>query len=256
MPLHAFAGSFKTVPLKLYMEAKTKSTNLKIVNTSEETLNLQLKSVKWTQNENGQDNYEPTKDILFFPKMLTIEKGDSQIVRVGYKGKQVITDEQTYRLFVKELPVAKPGEQVLKMALNIGLPVFIKPAEGTIKMSLEEAKLANDMLVVKIKNSGTSHFVVSKVHATGFDASGSESFKAEQPGWYVLPGISKYFSVKIPRDGCLNTSDIKILVDMMIKDKLTDDPLKTEMKVDTALCPKEVKEEEGKDPRKRYEKKK
>ncbi len=246
--LNAFAGSFKAVPVKLSLDSRTKTAVLKVINEGEDKLTIQVEAVSWKQDKDGKDIYEPTKDIVFFPKIFTIDKNEEKVLRVGYSGKKVESAERTYRLFLQELPVSKPGEVAIKMALRMGLPVFIKPAKEVKEGSVEKAELSQGNLLVRIKNSGNSHFIVSKIKATGQDESGKEAFSKEAAGWYVLSGGSRVFAVEVPKDDCLKAKEIKVEAEA---EKLA---MNGSLQVDKTLCadrPKETpkgpkKEKEGK----------
>jgi fimbrial chaperone protein len=208
-PAAALAGSFKAIPIKLFMDAKTKTAVLKIVNEGEEKVTVQLDAKKWTQDETGKDLYEETGDIIIFPKMADIQKGEERIIRVGYSGKPAAR-EQTYRIFAQELPVSKPGEMALKFALNLSIPLFIKPLKETTDWSVEVAGLSEESLKIKVKNSGNSHIVVSKFKAVGLDDAGKEAFSHDMAGWYTLPGSTRLFTLPIPYDDCLKAKTIRV----------------------------------------------
>jgi fimbrial chaperone protein len=208
-PVPVLAGSFKAIPIKLFMDAKSKTAVLKIVNEGEEKVTVQLDTKKWTQDETGKDLYEETADIIVFPKMADIQKGEERIIRVGFKGKPEAR-EQTYRIFAQELPVSKPGEMALKFALNLSIPLFIKPLKETTEWSVEAAGLSEESLKIKVKNSGNSHIIVSKFKAVGYDQSGKETFSKDMVGWYTLAGETRLYALPIPYEDCLKAKTIKV----------------------------------------------
>ncbi|HEY5599971.1 MAG TPA: fimbria/pilus periplasmic chaperone, partial [Candidatus Manganitrophaceae bacterium] len=173
-PRPLYAGSFKVVPIKLFLDAKTKTSAVTVTNNSNEKVTLQLEALEWSQNEKGEDFYAPTKEILFFPKIFSLEKNEEKIVRVGYQGPPSGGREKTYRLYFEELPVSKPGETAIKMALRIGVPIFITPLKELKEKAIENMEFYEGRLRVKIKNGGNRHFIVGALHATGLDLSGAE----------------------------------------------------------------------------------
>lgn len=208
-PAYVFSGSFKVVPIKLFLDNSTRTEVLKITNDSEEKVTVQLDAKEWSQDKEGEDRYELTGDIVFFPKIITLDKGEERIVRVGYQGKPG-AQERTYRLFLQELPVRKPEETTLMFALRLGVPIFIKPLKEIKGMAIEKVELSEGSLKVRVKNSGNIHFIVSKIKAKGIDSSGAEVFSKEIGGWYVLSGISRTFFIDIPREECLKASVIEV----------------------------------------------
>jgi len=210
LPVLAWSGSFRVAPIKVYFEPGKTSAIVKIVNDDKENLKLELDVKQWHQGTaTGEDLLTDTKDVIFFPKMLEIEPGKEKIVRIGYRGKPSAI-EQAYRLFVKELPVIKPGETALKFALRIGAPVFVKPLQTKVALSVESAEVSGGKLHVWVKNSGNSHAMVKKILAAGVNAAGANSLNAETGGWYVLAGVTREFIVELPEKDCGKTSHIKV----------------------------------------------
>lgn len=232
----SFAGSFQVMPPKVTMDFKKGAkASLTVTNKGEEKVAVQVDVVEWTQDPNGNEVYKPTKDIAFFPKIFSLEPNKDAIVRLGWPGKQP-EGEKTYRVFLRELPVSKPGQTAVRTAIQITLPVFIPGMKETkTPAEIEKTELVNGTLIVKVKNSGNTHIMASKIKAVGLDESGEEAFRKEITGWYVLSGISRVFPVEIPSEGCLKAKIIKVTVE--------DENSKTEasLKTDAVMCaPKKI----------------
>ena len=214
LPTLVFAGSFKAVPIKLFFDAGSRTSLLKVTNQGDEKVTVQLDAKEWSQNEKGQDIYEETKDIVFFPKIADIEEGEERIVRIGYQGQNVLLQEKTYRLFLQELPISKPGEMALKFALRLGIPVFVNPKQARTEWAINGVDLSKGILTVKVRNSGNIHFIVSKIKAVGLDGSGKEVFSRDINGWYTLAGVSKHFAVGVSHEECLSSKAINVAVEV------------------------------------------
>ena len=207
-----FAGSFKAVPIKLFLGGRAETAVLKVTNNGAEKVTIQLEAKEWSQDQNGKDAYTDTMDIIFFPKIVDIEKGEERIIRVGYKGDKSGSKEGTYRLFIQELPIAKPGEMALKFALNLSIPVFIKPLEVVKEISIQEVNLSEGRVLVKVRNSGNAHFIVSRIRAIGLGDSEAEVFSKDIDGWYILSGKIKTYAIDISEDECRKANQIKVSV--------------------------------------------
>src|SRR4030042_1339973 len=107
----AFSGEFRVTPIRLDFDRGTKSGVITIVNEAAEKLNVQMKAFEWTQNPDGKDQYTETNDIIFFPRIMSLEKSEEKILRAGIKI-PATTREKTYRLFIEEIPEPKKGEGV------------------------------------------------------------------------------------------------------------------------------------------------
>jgi fimbrial chaperone protein len=210
MPFEAMAG-FKATPIKVYFDNKTKTAVLSVENDGDDKTTIQVEAMAWSQDEKGNDQYTPTKDLIFFPKIVSIEKGEEKIIRVGYEG-AFAANEKTYRLFLQELPVRKEGDPAVNIALRMGLPVFVKAVKETPAMSIESLKLAKGSLEVMVKNSGNSHIIVSKIKAQGTGPDARQTFAREIGGWYALAGRSRAYSIDVPKAECLQTKEIKVQV--------------------------------------------
>jgi len=240
LPAAALAGSFKAVPIKVNMSARAKTAVLKVTNDGAEKVTVQLYAREWTQDKTGRDVYKDTKEVIFFPAMAEIKKGEERIVRLGYKGRPPVR-EKTYRLFIEEMPVDKPGDEMaLKFALRLSIPVFVRPPKEVAKSSLAGAELEKGRVVVRVKNGGNAHFVVKKIKARGLDASGKEVFTAEMGGWYVLSGVTRTYALDVPEKGCRGAHEIEVSAEVGEK------KMKAKTTVDAARC-KRPEEPEEKD---------
>jgi fimbrial chaperone protein len=206
------AGSFTTVPAKIYLSNDKKSEVLKVTNDGEEKLTLQMNAVKWVQDEMGNDRFEETGDIVFFPRIMVLEKGEEKTIRIGFETGKAIEVEKTYRLFVRELPVVKPGEKVLKVTLRLSIPVFISPKKKEKKIAFESIEISGRKLFVWLSNSGNAHVLIEKINSSGLDESGAVAFQKETPGWYVLAGMKKAFIIELSEEECKKTRELRVSI--------------------------------------------
>lgn len=228
-PALSFAGTFRATPLNLFIDSKSKTETLRVTNEGDEKVTVQIDAKAWSQDETGHDIYSETADIVVFPKITTIEKGETRIIRVGYGGTSTM-HEQTYRVFVQELPVSKPGEAALRFALTLSLPVFVAPNQEIVDWSVELGSLAQESLQIKVKNGGNDHLMINKIKATGLDTSGAEVFTQETAGWYTLAGKSRMFSVSVPYQDCQKATRINVEVQAKESSK------NLNMEVNKAMC--------------------
>ena len=168
----AMGDGFRLSPLKLYFDANSNTASLKIQNDSASKVNLQLEAVTWSQDKDGEDLYSPTREIIFFPKILTIEAHGEQIVRVGYQGAPAQSKEKSYRLFVQELPVEKPGEARMAFAVRMSIPVFVRPVENDRAWHMEPVGFADQGLGIRVINTGNRYLMVGAMQAIGRDENG------------------------------------------------------------------------------------
>jgi fimbrial chaperone protein len=210
LPSGVFPASLKFVPMSILLDSEPMRGALTIINSGEEKVIVQLQLMRWVQDGQGSDVYEPTKDLVFYPQIVSIAAGKEGTVRVGYDQPGPPSGERSYRLFVQELPVKKPGEKVVRIALRVGIPVFIAPRNPRPVLSYENTRIADGQLQVMFKNSGNAHSVIQKISVTGLDEAGKEVFAKEVSGWYVLPGVSRAFPVEVAPGECQASKILKI----------------------------------------------
>ena len=196
------AGSFKVFPLRLDLDQKTKTTLFKITNTGKQAVTIQLESALWLQDDKGEDQYKPTSDVVFFPKIVKVEQGEQRIIRIGYRGTPANRIEKSYRIFAQELPDRSKKSGNLSFALRFSVPIFVHGKNSVANPQIAAAKMKNGSLSVRMKNTGGEHLIVKSVSVSGKAGSGKELFSESAGGWYVLPNSSRDFLVSLPEEPC------------------------------------------------------
>jgi len=199
-------------PLKIYFGSESNTASLKVVNDNPDTISLQLEAMTWFQDEEGQDQYAPTTDIIFFPKILSVKANEKRIIRVGYQGEPVGSLEQNYRLYLQQLPVEKPGEISAKFVVRMGIPIFIRPAEEVIQWEFVAETLVEKGFQIRVNNIGTGFLMVGAMDVTGRDAAGEKVFSASEQGWYVLAQKRRSFVVPVDKQFCDQASTLEVSI--------------------------------------------
>jgi fimbrial chaperone protein len=213
-PLLAVGAEYSVSPLRINLDQETKSAVVTLTNSGSEPATFQVSAMEWTQNADGRDRYEQTADVVFFPKILTLQPGESRVVRVGVQALPVMA-ERTFRLFIEPLPV--PAREPLAPGANISinfrfaLPIFAKPATSASAGEIAAAALRKGVLTVTLRNTGNEHLRLdSGVAITGRDAQGNEVFTERIENRYVLAGAAKSLSLATPKGACERLATIEI----------------------------------------------
>jgi len=212
-PAAAHCG-WRVSPARVFLDPGVKSSVVTVANEGDEKVNLQGKAVEWSQDREGNDVYQDTGDLVFFPRMLLLGKGEQKIIRAGMKipaGNR----EKTYRLFLEEIPQARKstGDTAqLTVAVKFGVPFFVKPLKEELKGELVSAALAKGIVRATVKNGGNTHFRISSISLRGTDAQGAETFTSKVDGWYLLADAVRSYSVPVPEGKCAGTAQIEIVV--------------------------------------------
>jgi fimbrial chaperone protein len=217
----------------LKFDKNTKTGALSVINDGETAINFQITAEEWTQDENGKDVYTATNDISYFPRMLTVNKGEERVVRVGIK-QSILTVEKTYRLWITEMPDTERKEG-LNIAMNIkfGSPLFIAPIKETVKGDIDAVTMGRDgRLGFHVTNKGNVHFFITGIDVTGLN-NGKPIFKKSIAGWYLLANASRVYISDFSdefKKMCGNGTDIKIEV-------ITEDfPVSKTIKFNSEIC--------------------
>jgi len=226
----ARSGEWRVTPIQLTFGREAKSGVITVVNEAAEKLQVQLKAFEWTQDPEGKDQYTETNDILFFPRILILEKAEERIVRAGIR-MPAVAKEKTYRLFIEEIPEPKKPEGVnVSIAIRFGVPIFVKPIKEEAKGEIEKIEMANGTFHARMKNTGNLHFIVRSVTVKGKNPNGGEIFSKELSGWYLLAGASRDYTTTLPQEVCLEVS--KVVVEVKT-DKVT---LAGDLAADKTMC--------------------
>lgn len=217
-PLPAFASNFSITPTSLELSGGAKSGAFTIINSDSEKLNCQIDVKEWSQDADGKDVYTDAKDIVFFPKIMTVEPNDQRSVRIGIKSPQSVK-EKTYRLFAEEIPSQKKEQDAkatgkiaagLTIAFRYATPIFVKPIRPQESGVIDRVDLMKGVARALVKNAGNIHFKIQSVKIRGKAQDGRELFTKEVAGWYVLQGMTRPFEATIPKEGCKDLATLEV----------------------------------------------
>jgi fimbrial chaperone protein len=209
----ARAATFDVAPISLKLPAKALSGTLVVTNRGKESARFHVTAFAWEQAPNGDMVLTPTKDIMFFPAMLTLNAQESRNLRVGVNIKPGAV-ERTFRVFVQELPALHTADHhdsgKVSVLVKMGIPVFVepttapKPSPSLSALSLQRAKFS-----FNANNTGNTHYLPLEIKVKAKD--GSKVLATLEPGaWYVLAGKKDSYSVSLPTEACLALKSIVV----------------------------------------------
>lgn len=201
----ALAGEFSVNPVRLDLGPTARSGALEVRNEGEHPLGFQVRAKEWTQDPQGRDHYLDTADLVFFPKIMTVEPRQERVVRVGVK-RPAGTVEKAYRLYIEELPGnARAGEAKgaqIHLLIRFGAPVFVAPLKPEDGLQLPHVDLTRGEVSLSATNTGNRHQVVQGIRLKGLDAAGKEVYAVSLADRYLLAGATKTYRATIPADRC------------------------------------------------------
>ena len=211
----ARASAFSVSPTRLALTPRTTSAVLTLTNDSANAIRFQLSAFTWDQTEDGHMRLSDTKDVVFYPPLLTIEPGQSRRVRVG-AATPFAALEKTYRLFVEELPnheAAAAPEAGIQVRTKMGVPVFLQGQRASTQTAVENLELGDGNMFFHVTNSGTAHVLLQRVRIRGLSSSGAEVFARSVDGWYLLAGHRQRFRVPVSPADCSRAAAIAVVAE-------------------------------------------
>jgi fimbrial chaperone protein len=218
LPAHTvLASSFRVTPIRVDLNSRTSSSLMTLTNDSKDELRFQISAFEWSQAEgSGEMQLTPTKDIVFFPALLTVKPAEERKVRVGTTVKSGEV-EKTYRIFFEELPPLTTPETTtgseVRIITKLGVPVFVEPTKTLVSGEIANASMAAGKLSFDLKNNGNVHFLARSVKVTALDAAGKPLVEKQREGWYVLRGGSRRYDLEFTPEECQAFKTIRISAD-------------------------------------------
>src|ERR1700684_3611210 len=209
-PEASIAGLFGISPIRIDLDRQNKTDSITVSNDeTERNLDMQTRLYEWTQNEKGEDVYTESNDLVFFPRIFSVEKQDKRVVRVGLKGPGGAT-EKAYRLFIEELPPKPDPDQKgakIVFVFRFGVAVYVRPEKEQLAGSIEGVEGGPDTAAIVVHNTGNANFQIQSLALKS--ASGYEK---EVAGGYVLAGATRRFNAPFPADTCAKTTKLQIVM--------------------------------------------
>jgi fimbrial chaperone protein len=206
----ALGGTLRVSPLKVFFDRSTASATVQVRNAGAEKTSIQADVRAWSVTADGRDAYEDTSDFVFFPRIFEVEPGEDGVVRLAYRGETALPTEQSYRIFLRELPTPGKQEEGVGFLIELSVPIFIRASHPRSEGTVAGAELAGSRIQVRVENRGTEFFVVDSIVAAGRDDAGQETFRSQVGGWYVLAGTTRPFSVAVEPEACRRTRTVTV----------------------------------------------
>lgn len=193
----ATAGTFTISPIRVELHRGHGTEVLTVRNEEDKPLLLQARAVVWSQ-ENGEERYLDTRDLLLTPPVFQLAPKAEQIVRVAFRGQADASREIQYRVILTEVPQPSAERFMgLNVALSMSIPVFVRPlAAAQPDMKWKARWLPDGSLRITAENLGAAHLQVFD-----FDVhSGSQVLSHAALSRYVLPGSEIVWTLSPRKD--------------------------------------------------------
>lgn len=205
----AFASDFSVSPVRVELRQGALSETITVMNHATDRLRVSVKLMEWTQDEQGNDVYKDSGDIVYFPRQLEVEAEARRLIRVGAKTPAGPT-ERTYRVFIEEQPEPSPEGRNTQIAVyfRFGVPIFLPPAVPRLQADVGEPSMDKGKLSLQVRNGGNQHFRVVRIIV-----SDGGSHQQEIAGWYSLAGAQKTYTLDIPPEICRRAKTLNVTLE-------------------------------------------
>jgi fimbrial chaperone protein len=200
------AAQLQVSPVQVELTSKEKAVLVALHNLSDAPVRYQVTAFAWSQDAQGEMKLSRTKDVLFFPGLLTVGAKETRNLRVAAAGPFGAV-EKTYRVFVEQLPDRTPSTGV-RVLTRVGIPVFFAPRQPEVRAEATALALAGRRLSFVLRNTGTIRIRPDLVRVVGRDADGATVFEEKLSCWYVLAGGERAFELQLPAGSCTRARSV------------------------------------------------
>ncbi|WP_372391051.1 molecular chaperone [Xanthomonas sp. NCPPB 3582] len=197
LSLPAHAASLQLAPTSLSLSAEQAADGLWLSNSGGAPVQVQTRAYRWTQRD-GQDQLEPTQELLVSPPMRTLAAGERQLIRVIRAGPPPTGEERCYRIIVDELPSADADRKGMQFVLRYSVPIFVLPpgnSEPAPSLSAQVVAGSDGTAQIQIRNTGNGHAQVADLQHR---VDGATKSALSGLVGYVLPGQTMRWSLGAP----------------------------------------------------------
>jgi len=202
------AQSLRVSPVTADLPPMSRSTFLTVENGTNEPVQVQVRVFRWSLAY-GQDRLERTGDVVVSPPMLTARRGEANIIRIIRIAQTPVAGEETYRVFVEEIPSRKRLQAgTVVLAVRHSIPVFFTAFDltrGTVNWTASSRK---GKLIVMASNPGQKHIKLSQLRVT--DGVARQLISINGLAGYVLAGHTKVWELPLPPGAIKPGATLKI----------------------------------------------
>jgi fimbrial chaperone protein len=193
------AAQLSVQPILLEMNEPTQTGALLLHNSEDSQIVVQTRVMRWSQ-ANGKETLEPTADVVASPPIVTMSSGADYTVRVVRVSKEPFHGEESYRVFVDQLPNdRKSNGNAVNFLIRQSIPVFFRAQQLNPPSVSWSYGYDGGKLVVTGSNNGDERLRIASLHL--HDAAGTSINFGNGLVGYVLGHSSMSWFVPRPPKG-------------------------------------------------------
>lgn len=202
--------AFTLKPMSVTMDPKGygASKTFRIENESSNRVAFQISMVSREMDAEGKETLEPATNLFtLFPPQGVIAPGQSQSVRLVWRGSSQLTNEQCFRIVAEELPVnfvPEQGRAQIKILLRYQGTVYVRPIRAKADLKVQSLTMTSTSTwQLTVANLGNAHHNLNNPSLTLTDPAGqktevSTNFLAAFNGENILPHHTRNFLIALP----------------------------------------------------------
>ncbi|ESK37304.1 hypothetical protein P256_02359 [Acinetobacter nectaris CIP 110549] len=192
----AYAGSIRFSPVTLQLVGEQPATSISLYNQGSDESNLQVRIFKWTQ-ENGQDTLKETDDMVVSPPFVNVAPHASYNIRVVRLMPTAVSQEESYRILIDELPKAIDSRKVgqgLNVLLRSSLPLFITNPDAIAEIHWSIQQENNNSYLV-LQNIGGRHVLMGSLVINDTTTHTSYPIQVNTVNGYILAKQMRSYAI-------------------------------------------------------------
>lgn len=189
----AAAPDLSVNPVSVTLSRTAAAGQLEMGNSGDAPDLLQSQVFRWTR-QHCVDAMVPADSLVVSPPIFSVQPDSSQIVRVLLTGPVSDREEQTLRVVLTEVGIAKPAAGTVAVRFALSLPVFVRPlAPAAPKVEWSLAR-AGSKIEVTARNTGNAHTRLRALKLIGADGT---TLSNDAHTDYLLAGDSCNWSFSV-----------------------------------------------------------
>jgi fimbrial chaperone protein len=221
------AGSeLRVEPISLELNAPAAAGTLTLRNDEDVRITVQTRVFRWSQ-VNGRESLDPTTDVVASPPIVVLAPHTDYTVRIVRTSQQPVRGEESYRLFIDQLPgPQRQVQRTVAILVRQSIPVFFRAAQLNKASVTWSLAYERDEVVITASNSGDERLRIADLRLR--DAAGTSIGFGNGLVGYVLGRSSMSFIVTHPPRGfgadggvlltaATNTGPIRATVPLQIR---------------------------------------
>jgi len=164
----ANSNAVSITPTTIFLSPSSKVVTVSYSNDTDQDINLQIKTLIWSQIE-GKNTYKETNELIVSPAITKVLPGKIQNFRVTLRQTDIATTEKSYRLIIEDITADLPNQKsgVITIRFNQDLAAFYLPNNKSKVKDVGKINLCKTtdpkFTCLRINNEGEKHVSLKNI---------------------------------------------------------------------------------------------